>query len=285
MGAWRQVGGGFFLGVLSIALVLGGFALAMAEGGLIPPLVSRPSPTPIPQSAYPTLELLPPLDGSTQTTDSSETPTATLTNTPPPPPTACPPPAGWVAIAVQPFDTLVSLAQTYRIPVSQLKQANCLLSDELVGGSYMYVPPLATVTRIACGPPAGWVVYIVQPGDTLFRIGLLYRVSVAQLQQANCLGASSAIYSGQRLRVPNVATSTATFTPVISATVTLTATLELTVGTPLSPTADLTLSPTPTPEASNTPTQTPTVGPTATATPTPVNTVTIPPTESPSSTP
>jgi LysM repeat protein len=281
MGAWRQLGGGFLLGVLSIGLVLGGFALAMAEGGMIPPLASRPSPTLIPQSAYPTLELLPPLDGATQTEALPETPTATPTNTMPPPPTTCPPPFGWVAIRIQPFDSLESLARAYRVDVARLKEANCLLSDELVSGSILYVPLLASNTQVSCGAPAGWVVYTVQPGDTLFRIGLLYRVSVSQLQQANCLGASSAIFSGQRLRVPNVATSTATFTPVLPATATGTATLTAT----LDLTADASLSPTPTSSASNTPTQTPTVGPTATATPTPVDTATIPPTESTSSSP
>jgi LysM repeat protein len=281
MGAWRQLGGGFLLGVLSIGLVLGGFALAMAEGGLIPPLASRPSPTLIPQSAYPTLELLPPLDGATQTEALPETPTATPTNTLPPPPTACPPPFGWVAIRIQPFDSLDSLSRAYRVDVARLKEANCLLSDELVSGSILYVPPLASNTQVSCGAPAGWVVYIVQPGDTLFRIGLLYRVSVSQLQQANCLGASSAIYSGQRLRVPNVATSTATFTPALPATATGTATLTAT----LDLTADASPSPTPTSSASNTPTQTPTVDPTATATPTPVDTATITPTEATSSDP
>lgn len=281
MGAWRQLGGGFLLGVLSIGLVLGGFALAMAEGGLIPPLVSRPSPTLIPQSAYPTLELLPPLDGATQTEALLETPTVTPTNTLPPPPTACLPPRNWVAITVQPFDSLASLARTYGITEMQLMDANCLVSTELASGSILYVPRWTAITQIVCTPRTDWAIYTVQPGDTLYRISLLYRVSVSQLQQANCLGASSAIYSGQRLRVPNVATSTATFTPVLPATATGTATLTAT----LDLTADASPSPTPTSGASNTPTQTPTVSPTATATPTPVDTATIPPTESASPTP
>jgi LysM repeat protein len=171
-----------------------------------------------------------------------------------------------VAIAVQAYDTLDSLALAYRVSVSDLQKANCLVSTELAAGSFLYVPPLPTSTRPACGAPAGWVIYTVQPGDTLFRISLLYRVSVAQLQQANCLGASSNIVSGQQLRVPNVATSTATFTPMTPATATptttLTTTVEVTAETPLAPTETPTSAPTEVP--SNTPAPTSSPEPSAT---------------------
>ena len=266
----RQLGGGFLLGILSIGLVLGGFALAMAEGGLIPAIVTRPSPTAVPQSAYPTLELLPSLEGASQPTLADITPSITPTHTLPPPPTACPPPAGWIAITVQPFDTLASLALTYRLDVASLKDANCLVSDELVGGSILYAPPLASNTQVACGAPAGWVIYIVQPGDTLYRLSILYRVSIAQLQQANCLGVSSAIFSGQRLRVPNVPVSTATFTPFVSPTVSVTVSQTLTPGltVEITPSPSEAITATPGPEITNTPTVQATVPPSATLPPT-----------------
>jgi LysM repeat protein len=268
MKALRQLGGGFLLGILSIGLVLGGFALAMAEGGLIPAIVTRPSPTAIPQSAYPTLELLPSLDGSSAPTVAEITPSITPTHTLPPPPTSCLPPAGWIALTVQPFDTLASLALTYRLDVASLKDANCLLSDELVGGSILYVPPLASNTQVACGAPAGWVTYIVKPGDTLYRISILYRVSIAQLQQANCLGASSAIYSGQRLRVPNVLVSTATFTPFVSPTATASQTLTPGLTVEITPSPTVSVTETSPPEITNTPTVEATVPPSATLPPT-----------------
>ncbi|MCG2786400.1 MAG: LysM peptidoglycan-binding domain-containing protein [Anaerolineae bacterium] len=273
MGAWRQLGGGFLLGVLSVGLVLGGFALAMAEDGMIPALAPQPSPTAAQQSAYPTLELLPPLDGSTLAVES---PTPSQTNTLPPPPTTCLPPAGWVPISIQPYDTLASIAQTYRVDPFELQQANCLVSNELIAGSFLYVPPLPTVTRIACGAPAGWIIYIVQPGDTLFRISLLYRVSVSQLQQANCLGGSSAIYTGQQLRVPNVPTSTATFTPLtpVTATPTVSATLAPSL------TIEVTASATPTATATETvtPVFTETASPgVSSATPTATQTISLTP--------
>jgi LysM repeat protein len=246
MGDWKQLGNGFLLGILSIGLVLGGFALAMAEDGRIPVLAPPASPTFVLGTAFPTLELLQPQNDLTQAIEATFT--ATGTNTMPPPPTTCLPPAGWIAISIQPYDTLGSIAQFYRVDELRLQQANCLVSNELAAGSILYVPPLSANPTIACGAPLGWIIYIVQPGDTLFRIGTLYRVAISQLQQANCLGVSSTIYTGQKLYVPNVLTSTATFTPLTPVTLTPTAspftiTPSLTADATLSPTSVITATP------------------------------------------
>jgi LysM repeat protein len=119
----------------------------------------------------------------------------------------CRPPTGWVPIVIQPYDTLASLSLVYRTSVDVLRTKNCLLSDQLVAGSILYVPPLPTSTFIPCGAPANWGYYTVVPGDTLYHISMLYRVTVSQLMQANCLYTSN-ISAGQVLRVPNVPTST-----------------------------------------------------------------------------
>ncbi|MEW5830493.1 MAG: LysM peptidoglycan-binding domain-containing protein, partial [Chloroflexota bacterium] len=128
-------------------------------------------------------------------------------------------------------------------------------------------PPTLAPTITACAPPLGWVRnYIVQPGDTLFRISGLYGISASQLQRGNCLN-STLIVPGQRLWVPNVATRTFTASPTGPAS-----------ATP-SPT------PTGTPSPSNTPapdTETPT--PTDTATPTESPTP-FPRTDTPTATP
>jgi LysM repeat protein len=66
--------------------------------------------------------------------------------------------------------------------------------------------PVASATPIkptACGPPSGWVTYQVQAGENLFRIGLRYGKSVAQMMSANCLS-SDRIYAGQSIYVPPV---------------------------------------------------------------------------------
>lgn len=258
----RQLGNGFLLGVLSIALVLGAFALALAEGGLVTLPAASPTASPVFPTLLPTLPLL-----STQAAQNglpllTASPIASLTLTPPPPPTTCPPPPGWQAVLVQPYDTLDSLAALYRVPAAQLQQVNCLVSTEISAGAYIYVPPQATITAIPCGAPFGWVIYSVQPGDTLYRIGLLYRVSVGELQRANCLGASTYIYTNQQLRVPNVPVSTATFTAIVSATASATET-----GAPPTLSASDTPLPTETPSPLPTETAPPTLEPSITPTP------------------
>ncbi len=63
--------------------------------------------------------------------------------------------------------------------------------------------PLPFHTQVPpCGSPNTWVVYIVQSGDSLYRISQIYRVTVAELQRANCLGSSTTLHTGQLLYVP-----------------------------------------------------------------------------------
>ncbi len=124
--------------------------------------------------------------------------------------------------------------------------------------------PLDTATPPICGAPAGWVIYIVRQGDTLSALSQAYQVSLGRLQSANCL-AISAIYAGQRLFVPNIATAT----PLpVSDTPTLelpTAAPEISVTPAESPTPEMPASDTPEPS----PTDTPLPLPTDTETPPP----------------
>jgi LysM repeat protein len=58
-------------------------------------------------------------------------------------------------------------------------------------------------TQVNCVPRSDWTaVYIVQQGDTLSSIARLYNVTVAQMQQANCLANPNNIIVGLPLRVP-----------------------------------------------------------------------------------
>jgi len=223
MQSLRQMGAGIMLGIISVVVVLGGFSLAMAEGGLIPAAdaaTSTPgSPAAIIVTIYPTVPLptlavTPNVLPAITDTLAVITATASLTLTPPPTLTLCQPPAGWLPIVIQPYDTLGSLSLVYRTSVEILRTKNCLPTDQLVAGSILYVPPLPTSTFVPCGAPAYWGRYVVVPGDTLYHISQLYRVTVAQLMLANCLYTSN-ISAGQVLRVPNVVTSTpgASLTP------------------------------------------------------------------------
>lgn len=260
MDTFRQIGGSLLLALFSVALVIGGISLALAESYV--PIIPTPTDT---QAISPVVNTF------TPTSQPAASFTATLpspTQTLPPPPTSCPPPAGWIAILVQPGDDLAKLASLYKSTPEQLLVANCLFSNDLPAGSVVYVPPVPTQTRVPCGPPPGWVRYTVRPGNTLTSLSLAFGVSVTQLQFANCMAANQfSLAAGQTIWVPNVATRT----PRATSTATL---------TPISiifPTVTWTASATPTVTDTSTPSSTPTVTPTSTATATA--------TESPTSTP
>ena len=91
----RQIGSGILYGLVSVMLVVGGLSLALAE--------SYTSPSPTPTASLP---IVPQTSTSTQagpTALPSSTPLPTAT---PLPPINCSPPAGWILISVQPYDTL-----------------------------------------------------------------------------------------------------------------------------------------------------------------------------------
>jgi LysM repeat protein len=212
MQAWRQLGGGVIIGIFSAILVIGGIFLSLAENlpaaatpTQIPPTLPQSFPTPTVAQTETAITTLPTTTltmGSLPSATASIQPGASQTSLPP---TACTPPSGWIRVTVSTSDTVYSLAQRYKTSAENLSAANCLTAVEVPAGFTLYVPSIPTVTVIPCGPPAGWVRnYIVQPGDTLFRIALAYNITYPQLQRANCMGSSTTIYTGQRLWVPNI---------------------------------------------------------------------------------
>ncbi len=261
----RQLGSSILFAAISLVLVLGGLSMALAEDG-----INKPPPT-ITESRVPTRE------AGTSSTPSllatiapiaSPSLTATI-----PPPTSCPPPSGWVTYIVQVGDTLEIVAARHGIALKTLKDANCLLKSTLIPNTLLYVPPTSTATFIPCGPPAGWIFYTVQVGENLYRISLKYRVSIAELQLANCMGFSTQIKVGQKLYVPNVATSTPVFTKTPSSTMTPSPSATLSTPLPTSTATETSITSTQTP----TPTESPTLTSTATSTPLPTATDTPPP--------
>lgn len=258
MSGLREIFRGLLAIVLCVAIILGAFALAIAEGRGFG----------FSQPATPTMPAQNPTPKATQVTGTPLTLTLPpLVNTPTPiAPTRCPPPMGWVLYIVQIGDSLEKLAITTGLSVEQLRQANCLLVDPLLPDTELYLPPTqnlpssptpslqatrtATRTPVPCGKPFGWVPYIVRSGDTLSALSRAFGVSVTELQVANCLPSADQIYTGQTLYVPNVPMRTST--PTITPTPTVT----------LSPTVTETPTITPTPTATETPTETPTTTPT-----------------------
>lgn len=282
--------------VLSLILVSGSLLLSMVEGGMVavlPPTQTLsptqtstsplPAPTRTPQVtlAQPTVTSADTETEQVPTESSTPKPTVTMT---PLPPTNCPPPPGWLAIQTGPGDTLEELAGNYGTSVEALMQANCMLTTQLLPGTRLYVPPFKSPTPSkSCGAPSGWIQYIVQPGDTLYRLSIMFKVSIYALQEANCL-TSTRILAGQRLFVPNLPTWTPTVptplptrtpTPFIPTTTPTTA-IPTPTNTPVTP--DPTFTPTPVVIPADTPTPTNPPEPTATpVTPVPVSAEQKPP--------
>lgn len=254
--ALRQLGTSLFFAAISFSLIIGSLVTALAEKQINQPATATLTETNLPTSVTQmdavadtsaTQSLLPP---PSITPSPASTPTF-------PPSTACPAPDGWLSYGVQLGDTLDALAIRYGTSAATLQEKNCLVTSALMPDTRLYVPPFPTATPVPCGAPFGWVLYKIQPGDNLYRISLQYRVTVAQLQQANCLGYSTQITAGKMLYVPNVPTSTPAVTNTPTATLTHTPTMTFT----------------PTLTATNAP-------PTATFTPQPpTETLTPPPTE------
>ncbi len=63
--------------------------------------------------------------------------------------------------------------------------------------------PSPTPTRLGCQVASGWQPYRIQPGDTIFSIGLRYGLTVDEIMSGNCL-TDTRIEAGATLYVPPV---------------------------------------------------------------------------------
>ncbi|MGD8968823.1 MAG: LysM peptidoglycan-binding domain-containing protein, partial [Anaerolineae bacterium] len=231
----KQLLAGLLVTLVSVGMLLGGFLLSQldTDGGPPPPTqrIARGStltpflPTFTPQSSptTPGTEAGPTetpegetavtemAEAETTVTEVPEGETATtakpivVPTQPPAPLPVCTRPPGWIAYTVKRGDTLARLAQQAGVTTLALMRANCLSTSTLVPGELIYLPAAfyarPTPEAYPCGPPWDWVVYIVQPGDTLYSLSRRFNVGVEAIRSANCL-ASYAIYAGQALYVP-----------------------------------------------------------------------------------
>ena len=236
--------------LISTGLMIGALSISLVE------FVPQAAPTgtnillPSPVHLTATSTLIPTLTPTIglESPTPSITPTSINTNTPP---ASCQPPFGWRGVVLQAGETLEIIAARYRISKDELRRANCLLSDNLVAGTILYVPPSMTSTPVVCNQgAAGWVkTYIVKPGDTFYAIASNHYTTAGLLKSVNCR-TSDLIHPGEILWVPNVATRTPYPTSLPGSTVTPYPTQPLTE-TALPYTA--TVMPSSTPVPSNTP--------------------------------
>lgn len=109
----------------------------------------------------------------------------------------------WPAVAdtlyvVQPGDTLYRIAARFGVTVPAIVAANGLPNPNLI-----FAGQLLTIPDPGTDPPAtsGLRRYVVQPGDTLWRIAQRFGVTAPAVMLANGL-TTSRIYAGQVLTIP-----------------------------------------------------------------------------------
>lgn len=90
-------------------------------------------------------------------------------------------------------DSLYSIANKYNIGVNDLIDYNALPTTVLIVGNTIKIPKTST--------PKKDNIYIVKPGDTLYRIANLYNVSIEDLINFNNLS-SNILSVGQELLIP-----------------------------------------------------------------------------------
>jgi VCBS repeat-containing protein len=234
----REILIGLFAAIASIVLIFGALSLSVAEDATgVLPIFKPPTDTEVVKatSTYPAALLSDKtlivevketaIPRPSQTEMDIASPTATAAE-------SCQAPEGWKSYTILAGDTLETLSKSYEISILNLKEANCLVSDTLLPGTVLYVPPAdatitptpqPTATAIQCStPPYGWTTYTVRAGDTLTALSYRYQVSVKDLQMYNCMGNSYAITVGEQIFVPNratvVPTTPSAWTPYPSAT-------------------------------------------------------------------
>lgn len=168
-----------------------------------PPVTNEtPSPAPIsPKTEAPAVNATPPI----QTVPSS-----------PPEEVPLAQPTEYVVIR---GDSLYKIAKEQKVTINAIVQANPNIDPSLIRpGQKIIIPAPApassrgTAFKEPAGANRGTNLYTVQAGDTLIRIALLQKSSVAAIKSANNLR-TDRILAGWKLVIPPVASSSASNAP------------------------------------------------------------------------
>jgi membrane-bound lytic murein transglycosylase D len=103
----------------------------------------------------------------------------------------------WRYHAVASGDTLESVAQEYRVPVSELAAANQLSATGGISGVEALVVPVAPAPESSSRTR----LYVVRRGDTLVTIADRFGVSLSELRRWNSIPSGTHVDPGRRIRV------------------------------------------------------------------------------------
>lgn len=117
------------------------------------------------------------------------------------------PPTSGTAYVVQPGDTLRIIANRFGTTIDAIVAANGIVNINVIYPGQVLIIPGSGYTVAPTNPitptnPGGARVYVVQPGDNLFRIALRYGTTVNALAAANGITDVTRIYVGQTLIIP-----------------------------------------------------------------------------------
>jgi LysM repeat protein len=102
-------------------------------------------------------------------------------------------------------DTLSGIARYYSVSISALMSANGLTNANLIKvGQHLVIPAAYTA-------PVCYQWYTVRVGDTMTRVAGYFGVEPYRLASANGLGNANLIVTGQKLCIPNIYKSTASY--------------------------------------------------------------------------
>lgn len=108
-----------------------------------------------------------------------------------------------VAYAVQPGDTVSTIAEAYGTDSQTIREINLLATDDLQVGQLLRVPNVAGIdTPSPADAETEPFVYVVQQGDTLYSIALALGVSPNEIVAANILADPDNLFVGSELIIP-----------------------------------------------------------------------------------
>jgi LysM repeat protein len=112
-------------------------------------------------------------------------------------PTLPPPPPGPITYVVQPGDNLFRISLKFKVPIEAIIAINRIINPWYIRAGQLLIIP----TGVPPVPPPARS-YVVQPGDTVWAIAAMYRVTPWAIIALNNLVNPNLIFVGQTLLIP-----------------------------------------------------------------------------------